>query len=1066
GVNARLAVGIEVRLKKLEEGLREAAATTETGMTRIERRTKAAAERIAANVEAVKLSQKLDVARAAGNTKMVEHLSEEIALRKTINDLTRAGIKGEEARAIAEAHVHALAKANAGKEGVAGAARHIFDQSRLTVFEEGGARLGIYGGALEKLGAAGLIAAAGLFAAAEAAEHAHKAMEYADEIDDTAKRLHVTTDALQEYRFALGEVGGAEKGADEALESFSSMLGKAQAGLPKALRAFKELGFTPEQVKGFNTVEEALDAVTEKIAGLGKNVQKDAVIDQLGLTGMKPLLEAGIEKMNELRAEARDLGIVMDAELLKRGAELNKRFEVLSKVVDVQLKEAFIGLAPVLIVLLKQVAEFAAEVNDAVQSMKSVEERGTHTLQRQAGQLRDRANREDRQAAFFRNMPGPIGSFGAWSNTLAAKKDREQEAKIVEELKGRSKPTEQSPPKGGSLVDQSKTPKEKSDKTGATAKSIDDALDEAQKRLLEAMAALTGDVQEHADLEKQAVDAEYRNQVTDLNAARDALDKGVADGSINAEKATQLKAEIAQTLLADMATANAKKRNIDIGAQISLEQKALQRAEAIAGFDSQTRSVAIALAATRAQRLQLELEQLDADKALADRKRKQERDDAALRRKPGDQDIVVTYDARQAAADRAYNAQRQQIQAQNLSPWDAWAKQGRDAAANIGDAMQSEAVKEVEEFNSQLIDSEGHIHSAGDALRAMWRLGLADLERYLLKQAEVGIFGGASPTPGNFQFGAPKPTSIFSMIAGLFGGHADGTDSSPGGWKWVGERGPELMNVSRGATVLSNANIRRLTSMPAMPQGGPTVTQHFHLDARGAVMTEDLVSGMRDYSDAVGTRAAQAGAELAPAQRASMTIALPALPWLARAKPKLLEFGTDLQPTLGGPRQWIARLGTRHAIEVDMPTLDPTTFAAWNAARKKSRATGVELVLTWPQPLGPINVGAPVIDGAGQAGTQLAVRGLTASVNVPQGGYLTLTSGGRLYLHSVTDAAIANGSGRAILSIEPMLRISPADADAISFTPTIQGFIDGVGLDWDDQFRRWQRFSFTLSESA
>jgi hypothetical protein len=197
-----------------------------------------------------------------------------------------------------------------------------------------------------------------------------------------------------------------------------------------------------------------------------------------------------------------------------------------------------------------------------------------------------------------------------------------------------------------------------------------------------------------------------------------------------------------------------------------------------------------------------------------------------------------------------------------------------------------------------------------------------------------------------------------------------------------------------------------------------------------------------------------------------MTIALPALPWLARVKPKLLEFGTDLQPALGGQRQWIARLGARHALEVTMPTLDAATFATWNALRKKSRATGVELVLGWPQPIGPISVGTPVIDGAGQGGTQLALRGLTASAVVPQGGYFTLTSGGRRYLHSVTDAAAANTSGRAVLSIEPMLRVTPSDADSIDFSPTIQGFTDGVGLDWDDQYRRWQTFSFTLSESA
>ncbi len=45
-------------------------------------------------------------------------------------------------------------------------------------------------------------------------------------------------------------------------------MGKAQAGLPKALKAFKELGFTKDQVKSFTDADAALKAVVERIAGL------------------------------------------------------------------------------------------------------------------------------------------------------------------------------------------------------------------------------------------------------------------------------------------------------------------------------------------------------------------------------------------------------------------------------------------------------------------------------------------------------------------------------------------------------------------------------------------------------------------------------------------------------------------------------------------------------------------------------------------------------------------------------------------------------------------------------
>lgn len=38
----------------------------------------------------------------------------------------------------------------------------------------------------------------------------------------------------------------------------------------------------------------------------------------------------------------------------------------------------------------------------------------------------------------------------------------------------------------------------------------------------------------------------------------------------------------------------------------------------------------------------------------------------------------------------------------------------------------------------------------------------------------------------------------------FFPGHATGTAGSPGGWRWVGERGPELMRLSPGTQVMSN----------------------------------------------------------------------------------------------------------------------------------------------------------------------------------------------------------------------------------------------------------------------
>lgn len=290
-----------------------------------------------------------------------------------------------------------------GEVDIGKAAQKVFDSSRLKVLDEGAAKVSVFGSALEDLGPAGIAGAAGIAAVFSAMAGAREAAKFADDIGDTAARLHVTTDALQEFRYAIRAAGGEEEGADEALEAFSVTLGKAQAGLAKSIKPFKELGFSRDQINGFKDAGDALDAITSKIAGLS-SVQQDAVIDQLGLNGLKPLLEEGVDKMRELREEAHAVGIVMDAELVQRGGDLNDQFETISKVIDVQLKSSLVDLGPILLDLLKLVggmARFAADVADSFRSIDSKSNRG---LDRQKDILEGQLDNFDKIKASGRQL--------------------------------------------------------------------------------------------------------------------------------------------------------------------------------------------------------------------------------------------------------------------------------------------------------------------------------------------------------------------------------------------------------------------------------------------------------------------------------------------------------------------------------------------------------------------------------------------------------------------------------------------------------------------------------------
>lgn len=267
-----------------------------------------------------------------------------------------------------------------------------FDRTRLAAFELGAARVPIFGQALEALGPAGFAAAAGIGAVALATTQALGAMRFADEIDDAAAKLNIGTEALQEYRFALTEVGGEAKDADSAIEGFQKKLGEGIAG-GRSVKWFERLGFSAADLKAFDSTEDALDDVLDRISALGSEAERAAVAEKLGLGPMIALAREGGDRLDELRQRARDLGIVMDAELISRAAAANQEFESLARVVDIQLKSAFVDLAPALVTAIGLIAELATELARAMDQWRALDaktatglraERATLTAERDA----------------------------------------------------------------------------------------------------------------------------------------------------------------------------------------------------------------------------------------------------------------------------------------------------------------------------------------------------------------------------------------------------------------------------------------------------------------------------------------------------------------------------------------------------------------------------------------------------------------------------------------------------------------------------------------------------------
>lgn len=195
-------------------------------------------------------------------------------------------------------------------------------------------------------------------------------------------------------------------------------------------------------------------------------------------------------------------------------------------------------------------------------------------------------------------------------------------------------------------------------------------------------------------------------------------------------------------------------------------------------------------------------------------------------------------------------------------------------------------------------------------------------------------------------------------------------------------------------------------------------------------------------------------------------ILLPSKPGLKTDRPKMIDYGGTLIPPAGGAVQMLMRLGTRHALDFVLPSMPTEPLGRiWSMRLRMAKLFGALL------PFGQdgFDVGMPgaiVVDGAGQAGMVLNVRGGTSGYAIREGQAFSIVTAGRRYLHFASADVVLDASGKAAVPIAPMLRTFPADGDVCEFArPMIQGSLSGSEVAWDRQTAPWSDFgTITITE--
>lgn len=158
---------------------------------------------------------------------------------------------------------------------------------------------------------------AGFFGAGALAYSAKSILDYASQFNDSAKKLGVGVEFLQEAAFAAKQTGASFGAVEDALKRLQIAQAAALGGRGPQTEAFGRLGVTLADLKSKN-VEQIFTQIAANVQKANPSAQQLA--DTVALLGRSAddLLPAFREGFGEAQSQARELGLVINRDLIQR----------------------------------------------------------------------------------------------------------------------------------------------------------------------------------------------------------------------------------------------------------------------------------------------------------------------------------------------------------------------------------------------------------------------------------------------------------------------------------------------------------------------------------------------------------------------------------------------------------------------------------------------------------------------------------------------------------------------------------------------------------------------------
>ena len=177
-----------------------------------------------------------------------------------------------------------------------------------------------------------------------------KFAENTDRIDKMSQKLGLSRKGFQEWDFVLSQSGASIDSMKAGMVKLTNSVDELKQGTGAGAEAFERLGISAEELEGLSQ-EEVFEKTVKALQGVADAGERAAIgNDLLGKSAveMAPLLNAGAGSLDDMKAQANDLGLILGDDAVDAGVKFTDTMDQIKRSIGAMSSGLMEQLMPIL----------------------------------------------------------------------------------------------------------------------------------------------------------------------------------------------------------------------------------------------------------------------------------------------------------------------------------------------------------------------------------------------------------------------------------------------------------------------------------------------------------------------------------------------------------------------------------------------------------------------------------------------------------------------------------------------------------------------------------------------